>query len=61
MSTTARAITAKSVRLALSSQQKELVPSSVYDLAQLKDERSQTIKNLVEKGLITLAPSATQI
>ena len=38
------------------SQQKELVPSPVYDLAQLKDERSQTLKNLLKKGHITVAP-----
>lgn len=56
MSTTARVITAKSVPLPLSSEQKELVPSPIHDLTQLKDERSQTLKHLLEKGHITVAP-----
>ena len=56
MSTTASVITAKTVRLPLSSQQKELVPSPIHDLTQLKDERSQTLKLLLEKGHITVAP-----
>ena len=55
MSNIASVITT-TTRLPLSSQQKELVPSPVYDLAQLKDERSQTLKNLLKKGHITVAP-----
>ncbi len=55
MSTTAGVITAKTVRLPLTSQQKELVPSPIHDLTQLKDERSRTFKHL-EKGHITVAP-----
>jgi hypothetical protein len=56
MSTTASVITGKTVRLPLSSQQKELVPSPIHDLTQLKDARSQTLKHLLEKGHITVAP-----
>jgi len=56
MSTTASEITEEILRLPLSSQQKELVPSTFHDLTQLKDERSQTLKHLLEKGHITVAP-----
>lgn len=46
----------ETVQLPQLSQQHQLNPAPVYDVAQLSDERTRTLKQLLDKGHVTVAP-----
>lgn len=56
MSTTVTTTRVNTNRLPPLSGQNELRPLPIYDLTQLQDERSQTLKKLLQKGHVTVAP-----
>ncbi len=45
-----------SVKLPSSTKREELEPAEVYDVYKLSDERTQTLRKLLEKGHVTVAP-----
>lgn len=54
MSTTVT--TTQSVRLPPPTNRTELGPAPIYDVFKLPDERTQTLRKLLEKGHVTVAP-----
>jgi len=46
----------ENVRLPPPTKQIELEPAPIYDVYKLSDERTQTLRRLLEKGHVTVAP-----
>jgi len=44
------------VRLPSATEQTDLLPAPIYDVSKLTDKRTQTLRKLLEKGHITVAP-----
>ena len=44
------------VHLPLATKQVKLEPAPIYDVYKLSDERTQTLRKLLEKGHVTVAP-----
>lgn len=56
MPTTNALSTEMTVRLPLPSHQSSLKPVQIFDISKLFDERSQTLRHLLQKGHVTVAP-----
>ena len=56
MSTVTSTYIPKTVRLPPASRREFLEPAPIFDVTKLSDERTQTLRRLLEEGHITVAP-----